>query len=93
MKLFLSCVSSEFKSYRLKLANHLAATKGGSFEVKAIEAAEGAEPVFNLKVMRSESYFVGERGILVHDNSAVRHVLNPFDGVTELELTESSSRS
>ena len=26
MRLFLSCVSSEFKSYRLKLANHLAAT-------------------------------------------------------------------
>ena len=37
MKLFLSCVSSEFKSYRLKLANHLAATRGGSFEVKVQE--------------------------------------------------------
>src|SRR5262245_25497781 len=37
MKLFLSCVSSEFKSYRLKLANHLAVTRGGSFEVKVQE--------------------------------------------------------
>jgi hypothetical protein len=37
MKLFLSCVSSEFKSYRLKLANHLAATKGGALEVKVEE--------------------------------------------------------
>ena len=37
MKLFLSCVSSEFKSYRLKLANHLAAARGGSFEIKVQE--------------------------------------------------------
>ena len=36
-KLFMSCVSSEFKSYRLKLANHLAAAKGGSFEIKVQE--------------------------------------------------------
>jgi tetratricopeptide (TPR) repeat protein len=37
MKLFLSCVSSEFKSYRLKLANHLAAARGESFTVKVQE--------------------------------------------------------
>ena len=37
MNLFLSCVSSEFKSYRLKLANHLAAARGGSFEIKVQE--------------------------------------------------------
>jgi AAA domain len=37
MKLFLSYVSGEFKSYRLKLANHLAASRGGSFEVKVQE--------------------------------------------------------
>ena len=30
MRLFLSCVSSEFKSYRLKLANHLGALKEGA---------------------------------------------------------------
>jgi hypothetical protein len=34
MKMFLFCVSSEFKSYRLKLANQLAAVRGQSFEVK-----------------------------------------------------------
>ena len=60
---------------------------GGTAEVKAVETAEGAEPVFNLKVMGSESYFVGERGILVHDNSSVQPVLNPFDGVPEPEST------
>ena len=37
MKIFLSCVSSEFKSYRLKLANHLGAVKGGSIEIKVQE--------------------------------------------------------
>jgi tetratricopeptide (TPR) repeat protein len=37
MKLFLSCVSSEFKSYRLKLANQLEALRGHSFEVKVQE--------------------------------------------------------
>jgi hypothetical protein len=36
-KLFLSCVSSEFKSYRLKLANHLAAAIGAWFEIKVQE--------------------------------------------------------
>lgn len=37
MRVFLSCVSSEFKSYRLKLANHLGALKGHPFEVKVQE--------------------------------------------------------
>jgi hypothetical protein len=44
MKLFLSCVSSEFKSYRLKLANHLVATKGGSFEFKVQEDFQQSDP-------------------------------------------------
>jgi tetratricopeptide (TPR) repeat protein len=35
--LFLSCVSAEFKSYRLKLANQLAAVRGREFEVKVQE--------------------------------------------------------
>jgi hypothetical protein len=37
VKLFLSCVSAEFKSYRLKLANHLAAAGGAALEVKVQE--------------------------------------------------------
>jgi hypothetical protein len=37
MKLFLSCESAEFKSYRLKFANHLAAGRGESFTVKVQE--------------------------------------------------------
>ncbi len=37
MKIFLSCVSTEFRSYRLKLANQLGALKGQPFEVKVQE--------------------------------------------------------
>jgi hypothetical protein len=37
MKVFLSTVSREFKSYRLKLANHLGALKGTPFTIKVQE--------------------------------------------------------
>jgi len=37
MKLFLSCVSSEFRSYRLLLANHLGAVRGSPYEIKVQE--------------------------------------------------------
>lgn len=37
MKIFLSIVSREFKSYRLRLAGHLQAVKGQTFEVKVQE--------------------------------------------------------
>ena len=47
-------------------------------------SAIGSEPVFNLKVMQAQSFFVGERGMLVHDNSPVEPVLQPFDAVPEL---------
>jgi hypothetical protein len=40
MKVFLSCVSSEFRSYRLKLANQLGALKGQPCEVKVQEDFE-----------------------------------------------------
>jgi hypothetical protein len=37
MKIFLSCVSTEFKSYRLKVANQLGALPGHPYEVKVQE--------------------------------------------------------
>ena len=37
MKVFLSCASTEFRSYRLKLANQLGALKGQPYEVKVQE--------------------------------------------------------
>ena len=43
MTVFLSCVSSEFGSYRLKLANQLGALKGRPYEVKVQEDFEQGE--------------------------------------------------
>jgi hypothetical protein len=51
---------------------------GGIAEVKAVRRGQ-VQPVFNLKVMRAQSFFVGERGMLAHDNSAVEGVSQPFD--------------
>ena len=51
---------------------------GGVAVVKSIKRGQ-LEPVFNLKVMHAQSFFVGQRGTLVHDNSAVEPVLQPFD--------------
>ena len=44
---------------------------------------DGVEPVYNLKVMQAQSYFVGQRGMLVHDNSPVEPVEQPFDAISE----------
>ena len=52
--------------------------------VKVRESAIASEPVFNLKVMQAQSFFVGQRGMLVHDNSLVEPVLQPFDAMPEL---------
>ncbi len=56
---------------------------GGVSEVKNAEDTR-SEPVFNLKVMRAQSFFVGRRGMLVHDNSLVEPVLRPFDAAPDL---------
>ncbi len=42
------------------------------------------EPVFNLAVMKSHSFFVGEKGMLVHDSSRVQSVPEPYDALPEL---------
>ena len=43
MKILLFCVSTEFKSYRLKLANQLGALKGHPYEVKVQEDFQQGE--------------------------------------------------
>jgi Pretoxin HINT domain len=58
-------------------------TLGGVATVKLVERA-GVEPVYNLKVLQAESYFVGETGLLVHDSSEVHSVTRPFDATSEL---------
>jgi Pretoxin HINT domain len=56
---------------------------GGVAVVKGVRRGR-LEPVFNLKVMHAQSFFVGQQGALVHDNSAVEPVLQPFDLVAGL---------
>ena len=60
--------------------------------VKAVEPS-GIEPVFNLKVMKAESFFVGDHGLLVHDDGEVRPVLDPFDGAVELTGSHPPARA
>ena len=55
---------------------------GGVASVKAVDR-DGVEPVYNLVVMQAQSYFVGQRGMLVHDNSPVEPVEQPFDAISE----------
>jgi hypothetical protein len=55
---------------------------GGLAHVGAI-AGERVEPVYNLEVAANQSYFVGRRGILGHDNTLVQPELHPFDGPPE----------
>ena len=57
-------------------------TLGGTATVSAVED-ERIQPVFNLEVARGQSFFVGRLGALVHDNSLVAPVLDPFDAPPE----------
>ncbi|WP_435008480.1 polymorphic toxin-type HINT domain-containing protein [Tundrisphaera lichenicola] len=54
-------------------------TLGGVAKVKSVKEDEGVQPVFNLEVAEGHSFLVGRLGALVHDNSLVEPVLNPFD--------------
>lgn len=53
-------------------------TVGGSSRVKSIEP-KATQKVFNLEVARGRSFFVGEFGALVHDNTLVETPERAFD--------------
>ena len=55
-------------------------TRDGLATVEAIAEAP-VQPVFNLDVARTRSYFVGQSGAFVHDNSPPSAELRPFDAV------------
>ena len=42
---------------------------------------DAVQPVYNLEVAEGRSYFVGERGALVHDYSPPLPVIGAFDAV------------
>ena len=54
-------------------------TLGGVARVGSVEEVAGVQPVFNLEVAGGHSFLVGGLGALVHDNSLVEPVLDPFD--------------
>jgi hypothetical protein len=66
----------------LKPGDHVRAL-GEVAVVKTVQS-DRVEPVFNLTVMQSHSFFVGDRGLLVHDSSPVQSVVQPFDAVPDL---------
>lgn len=56
---------------------------GGTAEVESIVAGE-TQPVYNLDVADDRDFFVGAKGILVHDFTFVEPVLEPFDRQADL---------
>jgi hypothetical protein len=73
----------------LKAGNRLRAV-GGIVEVKSIET-DKTQPVYNLDVAGNRDFFVGTKGVLVHDFSFVQPVLEPFDRQPELATPARSS--
>jgi hypothetical protein len=61
---------------------------GATVEVRSIEP-DATQPVYNLDVAEDRDFFVGGKGLLVHDYSFVQPVLAPFD--REPELTPPSA--
>ena len=55
-------------------------TVGGIAVVKAVEP-DKVQPVFNLQIANGDDFFVGEQGMLAHDNSIVNPTEKPFDNV------------
>ena len=58
-------------------------TVGGIAEVQGV-SADRMQPVFNLVVASDRNYFVGKTGFLVHDNSLIETVDEPFDAAPTL---------
>ena len=56
---------------------------GGVVEIAAIET-DKTQPVYNLDVADYRDYFVGNKGLLVHDFSFVQPVSEPFDRLPDL---------
>ena len=63
-------------------------TLGGQARVTAISRGS-VQPVFNLEVGEHKSFFAGQAGALVHDNSLVEPVSHPFDQRDDLLVSRS----
>jgi hypothetical protein len=58
-------------------------TLDGLVRVSAV-APDRVQPLFNLEVGATRGFFVGRAGALVHDNSPVQPIADPFDAVPDL---------
>jgi hypothetical protein len=56
---------------------------GGTVLVRSVEPDKN-QPVFNLDIAENRDFFVGTKGLLVHDSNFVRPVAVPFDGQPDL---------
>ena len=63
--------------------NHRVRTDGGSVPVRT-SANETGQGLFSLDVARNHDFFVGAKGMLVHDASLVQPVYAPFDHPPDL---------
>ncbi len=66
-------------------------TAGGLARVASVEP-DVIQPVFNLEVARGRSFFVGRAGLLVHDNSLIETVDEPFDAAPTLAASSRGRR-
>src|SRR5581483_7285581 len=66
-------------------------TLGGLARVEGVET-DRIQPVFNLQVAEGESFLVGVQGALVHDNSIVLPVSQPFDAEPSLAVASPGDR-
>lgn len=62
---------------------------GGVAQVASVES-DAVQPVYNLELAAGHTFFVGQAGALVHDNSRADAVTSPFDA--PLALAEGAGR-
>jgi hypothetical protein len=65
-------------------------TLGGLVRVAGVET-DSIQPLYNLDVAASRTFFAGTRNVLVHDNTLPDHRLEPFDAVPVVDA-ESTGR-
>jgi Pretoxin HINT domain len=61
---------------------------GGVVQVISVEDGQN-EPLYNLTVAQNRSFFVGQGGVLVHDNTLPEARLKPFDAPPTLDTAPS----
>jgi Pretoxin HINT domain len=61
-------------------------TLGGLARVARVEP-DATQPLYNLDVAKTRTFFAGSGRLLVHDNTLPDHRLKPFDALPEVEVS------